>query len=417
MSTRGVMIQNNADGRGMMLPEREGNTTFTKLPFISMSCPKQEIGYVPTGNKVILNDKKLKVNKRAERRLLREEEIDKLYPLENYRKLKTQDQFWKKNENPNFKEYNMTPKNENIEDLEKRIAEDTKKLEEERKQTEIKKKNEQKLTEKNNNNLLKPQIKIKTENSNLNLNLNTKKEVKKPEIVKEEIENNNNYNNLVEEKQNEELTDEKNNENENEQPLLDPLEEEEENVDEIVDYLKGLDYDKYCKDMQIREALELLKNKMNQDKLEKEKEEELNKNKVTTVEDNTNQNTKNIPQNIEEYESKNQDIYTEDKKDKLILPEITKKIPEQNNNEIVDEEELKKKEEIKKYKLAEKIAKTEQMKAVHSVNSVRKLLQREGLENKEVAPLRITVIKENPIACLDGYEPKKLPFLHSLPLV
>ena len=58
------------------------------------------------------------------------------------------------------------------------------------------------------------------------------------------------------------------------------------------------------------------------------------------------------------------------------------------------------------------------MKAVHSVNSVRKLLQREGLENaKEVAPLRITVIKENPIACLDGYEPKKLPFLHSLPLV
>ena len=331
--------------------------------------------------------------------------------MENYRQLKTQDQFWKKNENPNFKEFNITPRNDNIDAIEKKVIEDTKKLKEERKQNEIKKKNEQKLIEKNNNKLLQQKITItKTENTNLDNDI-------QKEAKNEKIENNNN--NLIEEKQNQEYTEEKNNENENERPLLDPLlDDDNENVDEIIEYLKGLDYDKYCKDMQIREALELLKNKMNKDKLEKEQEEELNKNKITTIEDNTNQNAKNIPQNIEEYESKNQDVYTEDKKNKLILPEITNKIPEQNNNEIVDEEELKKKEEIKKYKLAEQIAKTEQMKAVHSVNSVRKLLQREGLENaKEVAPLRITVIKENPIACLDGYEPKKLPFLHSLPLV
>ena len=409
MSNRGVMIQNNGDGRGMMLPEREGNSTFNKLPFVSMSCPKQELGLVPTGNKIILKDKKLKVNKRIDRQFLEDEELDKRYPLENYRQLKTQDQFWKKNENPNFKEFNITPRNDNIDAIEKKVIEDTKKLKEERKQNEIKKKNDQKLVEKNNNKLLQQKIKItKIENTN------SDKDIQK-ETKNEKIENNNN--NLIEEKQNQEYTEEKN--NENEQPLLDPLlDDDNENVDEIIEYLKGLDYDKYCKDMQIREALELLKNKMNKDKLEKEQEEELNKNKITTIEDNTNQNTKNIPQNIEEYESKNQDVYTEDKKNKLILPEITNKIPEQNNNEIVDEEELKKKEEIKKYKLAEQIAKTEQMKAVHSVNSVRKLLQREGLENaKEVAPLRITVIKENPIACLDGYEPKKLPFLHSLPLV
>ena len=103
---------------------------------------------------------------------------------------------------------------------------------------------------------------------------------------------------------------------------------------------------------------------------------------------------------------------------KLILPEINKKLPEQNPVEIVDEEELKRKEEIKKYKIAEQIAKTDQMKAVHSVNSIKKLLQREGLDKiNEPAPLKITIIKENPLANCDGYVANKLPFLHSLPLV
>ena len=35
MSRGGIIIQNRADGRGMMLPEREGSGTFNKLPFVS----------------------------------------------------------------------------------------------------------------------------------------------------------------------------------------------------------------------------------------------------------------------------------------------------------------------------------------------------------------------------------------------
>ena len=41
MSRGGIIISNN-DGRGMMLPEREGSFTFNKLPFISMSNPKMK---------------------------------------------------------------------------------------------------------------------------------------------------------------------------------------------------------------------------------------------------------------------------------------------------------------------------------------------------------------------------------------
>ena len=104
--------------------------------------------------------------------------------------------------------------------------------------------------------------------------------------------------------------------------------------------------------------------------------------------------------------------------DKNLLPDISNKIPEQNKVEIVDEEELKRKEEIKKYKIAEQIAKTDQMKAVHSVNSIKKLLEREGLDKlKDQPPLKITVVKENPIANMDECQTNKLPFLHSLPLV
>ena len=44
-------------------------------------------------------------------------------------------------------------------------------------------------------------------------------------------------------------------------PLLEDDLEEHENIDDVINYLNGLDYDKYCKDMEIREALTLLKNK------------------------------------------------------------------------------------------------------------------------------------------------------------
>ena len=44
MSRGGIIVQNRGDGRGMMLPEREGCGTFNKLPFVSMATPKEEIG-------------------------------------------------------------------------------------------------------------------------------------------------------------------------------------------------------------------------------------------------------------------------------------------------------------------------------------------------------------------------------------
>ena len=209
--------------------------------------------------------------------------------------------------------------------------------------------------------------------------------------------------NLTEEKkeniEKDEINEEKINEilnnNEENGDKVEELEEKDEGINKedinnIVEYLTNLDFDKYSRDMEIKEALMVLKTKMDKDQEIKEKQEQNQKDKITLIEDN-----ENISNNKKEGEEENaqQTIY----KDKKIVPIEENKIMEKKEpKEIIDEEELKKKEEIEKYKLAEQIAKSDALKDVHSVKSVQKLLMRENIDNQ--APLRITVIKENPIA-------------------
>ena len=433
MNGGGIIISNNSDGRGMMLPEREGNFSFNKLPFISMPNKKKEVGLNPSGNKIIINSKKLNPIKKIPKKKSRK---DKLYPLEHYRKIKTSQQFWKKNENPFFKQFNK--KNED----EKTILEEVEKYKVQGKNTfkeiidhgklnysdieyiKTKKlfsapKTPQKLvTSTINNELQNNTFTANKEEPKENITTiqPEKKEVK---VSTEDINNNKN----IEEKKNENNNDNNNNINNKEETnkeedkekkeIKDPLLEEElddkENIEDVISYLNGLDYDKYCKDMEIREALTLLKNKMDKEKEEQKSTEEKAQNKVTI---------EGVEEKSDTKEKSENDNNIKNNTNKTLLPEINNKLPEQNKVEIVDEEEEKRKEEIKKYKIAEQIAKTDQMKAVHSVNSIKKLLEREGLDKlKDQPPLKITVIKENPIANMDECQTNKLPFLHSLPLV
>ena len=202
---------------------------------------------------------------------------------------------------------------------------------------------------------------------------------------------------------------------ENNQPL--ELEEDEiykEDINNIVDYLSNLDYEKYSRDMEIKEALMILKTKMDKEQENKEKENEIQNEKIKIIEDKNltiykdrnNDNKENI---IKEENTININKYQNNENDNIESNEI------KEPKEIIDEEEVKKKEKIEKYKLAEKIAKTSALKDVHSVQSVQKLLLRENLDDQ--APLKISIIKENPLASCDGYVPNKLPFLRSLPLV
>ena len=442
MSRGGIIISNNSDGRGIMLPEREGSYTFNKLPFISMPNPKNQVGLNPIEKKVIIKTNKLNKKKEPKKSI-----TNKFYPIEHYRKIKTSQQFWKKNENPFLKEFNKKKEDEKswIEEVEKYQPKGKNTFSE--------------LIDKNNLNYSDieyikskkifsiPKTPHKLMVPIINTNPNTlsakkiikeekKEEIKnndntctiKPEIKdvkvcpEEKCEKNNNNienNNINENMDKKEIKEEKENKEITEDivekkdivkdPLLEDDLDEKENIDEVITYLNGLDYDKYCKDMEIREALTLLKNKMDKEKEEQKSTEEKAQNKVTI---------EGVEEKSDTKEKSENDNNIKNNTNKTLLPEINNKLPEQNKVEIVDEEEEKRKEEIKKYKIAEQIAKTDQMKAVHSVNSIKKLLEREGLDKlKDQPPLKITVIKENPIANMDECQTNKLPFLHSLPLV
>ena len=229
-------------------------------------------------------------------------------------------------------------------------------------------------------------------------------------------ENNENIENKVENKEEKENINaiEEDKKEENDDKKIEEIDLEEtddginkEDINNIVDYLTNLDFEKYSRDMEIREALMVLKTKMDKDQEIKEKEKQIEKDKVTIIEDNNK--TENDLQN-------NQQTLYDAKVINTIEEPKTKEIREiKEPKEIIDEQELKKKEEIEKYKIAEKIAKSDALKDVHSVKSVQKLLMRENIDNQ--VPLKITVIKENPLASCDDYAPNKLPFLRSLPLV
>ena len=274
--------------------------------------------------------------------------------------------------------------------------------------------------------LITAPLDVDLNNNNNNKTLSAKKEEPKKENIsnikpelkevkvsfedkKEEINNNKDNNNNEEINKDLKEKEEDKEKKEIKDPLLEDDLDDKENIEDVISYLNGLDYDKYCKDMEIREALTLLKHKMDKEKQEQKDLEEKAENKVTI---------EGVEKSDEKNKEKEKDEEKNNNMNKTLLPDISNKTPEQNKVEIVDEEELKRKEEIKKYKIAEQIAKTEQMKKVHSVNSIKKLLEREGLDKlNDQPPLRITVIKENPIANMDELQTNKLPFLHSLPLV
>ena len=210
--------------------------------------------------------------------------------------------------------------------------------------------------------------------------------------------------------------------NENEKGIeenKDPLEvgEDEinkEDIDNIVDFLSHLDYEKYSRDMEIKEALMILKTKFDKDQEQKDKEAETQNEKIKIIEDKNltiyKDKDKNNEQNLNE-----ENIITNNKNQKNGNENNIKDNEMKENKEIIDEEEIKKKKKIERYKIAEKIAKCSELKDVHSVQSVQKLLLRENVDDE--VPLRITIIKENPIAGTEEYTPNKLPFLRSLPLI
>ena len=103
----------------------------------------------------------------------------------------------------------------------------------------------------------------------------------------------------------------------------------EEEMNEIINYISNWDYKKYERDMEVREAFQLLKNKM----IKEEKKNEQKLKELRKKEKNEEIENKKLNESLEENIEKNNNLENETLNDQQI-------IKENNNNENINEENL-----------------------------------------------------------------------------
>jgi len=171
-------------------------------------------------------------------------------------------------------------------------------------------------------------------------------------------------------------------------------------LDELLKMAENMDYDKHMKDLECREALGLLK-------YEQKEGEEAN-------DENAEQNNENVEENdkISKKEEQGEDI--------VKLPIIAGSKPVEhdqgwNNSVKVGENQLKNDEKIKKSVADELLKSNSAFKQIHSTQSIKKLLEREGLLVPSQSNLVISVLKERDGIHSYPYKPSVLPNLREHP--
>lgn len=112
-------------------------------------------------------------------------------------------------------------------------------------------------------------------------------------------------------------------------------------IDDLVDFAKGLDFEKYMKDLQIREAMNLIKIKINEEKKEEElldenlKDGEKNENEIIDYDENNSEYREYLQlrkdANIEGLEK-----IEDEKSNDVILPKINNNNIQQDKNDIIE---------------------------------------------------------------------------------
>lgn len=344
IANNNIIINEPKGVRGMIISQRSDSSLnifhSRKSPFVSMINVKDKLGLPPIKG-TIINRKSLNNNVFQNNRLIKHK---KEPSLEKYCSLKTAQQFWKKNINP----YLEMNKESNKYNMSTKEIKDQIELEEAEKQKEI---DNNKKFNRSSSCFNINKILVKENNNNITNNKNESggnncSEQEEVTITKITKKSDNDNKPKVEETKIEKEEEKKDNqpvkEEKKEDNIDDILNDEEEKMDEaemkdVLGYINSLDYEKYAKDMEIREALQLIKNKMEKDK-EQQKEPVNN-----TIQSNT---TDTNPKETKEEEPKKEEK----------LPEIVEAKPV---TPIINKEEEKKQEEIKQFKIAEKIAKDE----------------------------------------------------------
>ena len=127
----------------------------------------------------------------------------------------------------------------------------------------------------------------------------------------------------------------------------------EEDMKNIINYINKLDYDKYAKDMEIREALQLIKNKMEREAQDKEANQKVDGNNKVVNETEKNKLEQNNEDNQKEIQKHKEELNDNTNNNKEKSQPTIKAKP------IIDENKMKREQEKQNFKVVEKIAKNE----------------------------------------------------------
>ena len=150
-------------------------------------------------------------------------------------------------------------------------------------------------------------------------------------------------------------------------------EDKEKENNQFAEFFKSIDFNKYVKDVEVREALNLIKIKVNKD-------EEIEK----------------INQDQQELEKQNNEEVNEIKEDNMINKEeelINNYFCEKPlvDNIIIENNEVEEKKKL--FKKANETLKADQkLKQVHSINSIMRILESQGLSNTEKQVNKLPII-------------------------
>lgn len=179
--------------------------------------------------------------------------------------------------------------------------------------------------------------------------------------------------------------------------IINDVNEDNEEFKDIMNYLNNLDYEKYKHDFEMKEALMILKHKM-------EKENENKKEEITKDEDIYYDEDDELDKLIEKCERELHNEEVNDVKEQMV--------------KLIEEKEQKEENvDVLKYRLACKLAKMDPLlSAVHSTRSVQMLLMKSGVDVNDIG-----ILNDKMDSCLkskltlhkEQYPPNLLPHLHS----
>lgn len=196
-------------------------------------------------------------------------------------------------------------------------------------------------------------------------------------------------------------------------------EEKEKEVDELIEFAFDLDYEKYMEDYEVRQAIEIIKDRVDEIKQDTEwKQNATNEIMKQSKRDRKHDDTQSQAQSVYSYKSGVSQASYKSKVNEEMKKFREKAQSEWDTSTVTSEMRKMTTEERIAHKIAKEVLRdNKKLGAVHSGASLQKLLEREAkkhLESNYSGPVINQVATRGKV---DPSDPSNLPYLHKNPAI